>query len=273
MTLPFEVVVVDNASADQSADALEMIHPLARVVRNAENLGFAAACNQGLRLARAPYALLINSDAEVRPGAVEALVALLDADSGIGVAGPRTLNADGTPQLSFGPDLVPFGEWRQRRLVRGVRRRAAAALRAVQASAERDHEPAWVSGSCMLARRTALESVGLFDETFFLYEEDVDLCLRLRKAGWRVVFAAGAEVFHRLGASMETAPERSRLEYHRSHLRFYRKHNGKVLTGLLRLWLATSGALAWLGTAVRPNDRPEARSAALERLRLGLRGR
>ncbi len=271
VTVPFEVIVVDNASADQSAEAVELIHPLVRVVKNNENRGFAVGCNQGLRLSRAPYALLINSDAEVRAGAVEALVGILDAQPGIALVGPRTLHADGTVQLSFGPDLTPWNEWRQRRFVRGIRRRDAATLRAAQRRASQEHEPDWLSGSCLLARRSALESVSLLDEQFFLYEEDVDLCLRLRKAGWRIVFTPRAEVVHRLGASMETAPSRARIEYHRSHLLFYRKHNGAILTGLLRVWMAASGSLSWIAARL-PNDRPDALAAALEQLRLGLRG-
>jgi N-acetylglucosaminyl-diphospho-decaprenol L-rhamnosyltransferase len=271
--LPFEVIVVDNASGDQSAEAVVLIHPLVRVVRNADNRGFAAACNQGLRLSRAPYALLINSDAEVRAGAVETLVAVLDTQPGVALAGPRTLNAGGTVQLSFGPDLTPWNEWRQRRLVEGIRRRDPEILRVVDEQAGQDHEPAWLSGSCLLARRSALESVGLLDERFFLYEEDVDLSLRLRKAGWRLAFTAHAEVVHRLGASMEATPSRSRLEYHRSHLLFYRKHHGPLLTGLLRLWMVASGALRWIKTRGAPNDRPEDAAGALDLLRLGLRGR
>jgi N-acetylglucosaminyl-diphospho-decaprenol L-rhamnosyltransferase len=273
VTLPFEAIVVDNASGDQSAEAVVLFHPLVRVVRNAENRGFGAACNQGLRLSRAPYALLLNSDAEVRAGTVETLVSILDAQPGVALAGPRTLNADGTVQLSFGPDLTPRNEWAQKRRVEGIRRRDPEALRAVEELAGQDHEPAWLSGSCLLARRSALESVGLFDERFFLYEEDVDLCLRLRKAGWRLVFASQAEVFHRLGASMATAPARSRLEYHRSHLSFYRKHHGALLTGLLRLWMVASGALGWIRSRATPNDRPEDSAGDLDLLRLGLRGR
>jgi N-acetylglucosaminyl-diphospho-decaprenol L-rhamnosyltransferase len=272
VSLPFEVLVVDNASADQSAEAVALFHPSVRVVKNPLNQGFAVGCNQGLRMSRAPYVLLINSDAVVRFGAVEALVGVLDEQPGVALVGPRTLNADGSVQLSFGPILTPWNEWRQRRLVGGIRRRDPGALRRVEAQASREHEPDWLSGSCLLARRAAVESVGLFDEGFFLYEEDVDLCLHLREAGWRIVFTPRAEVVHLLGASMERAPSRARIEYHRSHLRFYRKHNGPVLTGLLRAWMVASGCLAWVAARL-PNDRPDARAAALDQLRLGLRGR
>ena len=168
---------------------------------------------------------------------------LLDARSGVGVVGPLTRNPDGTVQPSFGSDLTPLSEWRQRSLVLGVRARRPAALREAERRASREHEPDWVSGSCFLARRAALEAVGGFDEGFFLYEEDADLCRRLRGAGWRVLYTPAAEVRHALGRSAAQAPARARLEYHRSHLRYYRKHNGPLLTTLLRAYLAVTGGL------------------------------
>ena len=191
-----------------------------------ENVGFARACNQGWRASRAPHVLFLNPDAEVTPGAVETLVGLLESRPAVGAVGPRTRSADGTIQVSTGPDLTPLAELRQRRLVLGVARREPGRSREAEALHAREHEPAWVSGSCLIARRAALEAVGGFDEGFFLYEEDADLCRRLRQAGWRVVFTPAAEVRHQLGRSMSKAPRRARLEYHRSHLRYYRKHNG-----------------------------------------------
>jgi N-acetylglucosaminyl-diphospho-decaprenol L-rhamnosyltransferase len=267
VTIPYELIVVDNASTDGSAAALQSAQPTAQIVRNAENVGFGRACNQGIRLSRGPYVLLLNSDAEVKPGAVETLAGVLDAQPGVGAVGPRTLNDDGTLQVSFGPDLTLWGEWRQRRLVEGVRRRDPGTLRRLAAAASREHEPAWLSGSCLLARRSALESVSLFDETFFLYEEDADLCRRLRKAGWRIVFKPSAEVVHRLGRSTASDPRRARIEYQRSHLRYYRKHNGALQTLALRTWFAAVGM-----RRARYAKMPAERAAGRELLRLGLRG-
>ena len=131
-------------------------------------------------------------------------MALLEARPDVGIVGPATRNADGSPQVSFGPDLTPSSEWRQRRLVRAVQARDPQVLRArLEARCSREHEPDWVSGSCLLARRSLLEALGGFDERFFLYEEDVDLCVRARQAGARVVFTPTARVIHRLGRSME----------------------------------------------------------------------
>ena len=244
--LPCDVVVVDNASADGSADMVKAEFPAARLIRNPENVGFSRANNQALREATGAYALILNSDAELTPGALPALAALLDARPRVGAVGPRTRSPDGTVQVSFGPALTPRAEWRQRRLVRGVKRRDPAALAEAAARAAVEQEPDWLSGSCFLVRKEALDAVGGFDEGFFLYEEDVDLCLRLRGAGWGVLFTPAAEVVHHLGRSMQTDPARARLEYHRSHVRFYRKHNGPLLTAALRAFIGAGAALGWL---------------------------
>jgi GT2 family glycosyltransferase len=269
LSLSHEVIVVDNASADGSAAAVRGRFPAAVVIENAENVGYSRANNQGLRQGRGRYALVLNSDAEVAAGCVERLAAVLDERADVGIVGPRTRFPDGRIQVSFGPMLSPRAEWRQRRLVRGVQRGDADTLREVEAMASVEHEPAWVSGSCLLARRAAIDAVGLFDEGFFLYEEDVDLCVRVRAAGWRIVFTPAAEVVHHLGSSMSAAGPG--LEYHRSHLRFYGKHQGWGARLALRSGLAVRGGAGWL-TARGPRA-TAARAASAALLRLALRGR
>lgn len=246
VTLPLEIVVVDNASTDGSAAAAREEFPRTVVLENAENLGFAAACNRGWRASSASYVLFLNSDAEVTPGAVEALGGLLDTRPDVGVVAPRTVGEDGRIQVSTGPDITPLAEWGQRRLVRGVREGRKEAVAKAEVLYAREHEPFWVSGSCLLTRRAALEAVRGFDEAFFLYEEDVDFCARVRAAGWRIVFTPAGTVRHRLGRSMEKAAVRARLEYHRSHVLYYRKHRGGLATALLRLAVAARGAAWWL---------------------------
>lgn len=235
--LPLEVAVVDNASGDGTVAAVRQRHPRALVLANAENRGFSAACNQGWRALAAPLVLFLNPDAEVLPGAVPALAEAIDRRPDVGIAGPRTLNEDGTVQVSTGPDLTIASERAQRRLVAGLRARERWALAEAHERHAREHEPDWVSGACLMARRSALEAVGGFDEGFFLYEEDADLCRRVRAAGLRVLFTPAAVVRHRLGRSMAKASDRARREYERSHLRYYRKHNGRLQTALLRLWM------------------------------------
>jgi N-acetylglucosaminyl-diphospho-decaprenol L-rhamnosyltransferase len=245
-TIPMEAVVVDNASTDGSVEAVRAAHPEVRLLANDENVGFARACNQGWRATRAPFVLFLNPDAEVTPAAVETLVALLEDRTDVAAIGPRTRSSDGTIQVSTGRDLDLDSEWERRRLVRGVARRDPLALAEAERLHGRQHEPDWLSGSCLAVRRAALETVGGFDEAFFLYEEDADLCRRFRQAGWRILFTPTVEVRHRLGHSMQKAARRARLEYHRSHLLYYRKHNGLAQRAVLRLLLMVRGAGQWL---------------------------
>jgi GT2 family glycosyltransferase len=267
---PLEVVVVDNASGDGSAEAVRAAFPRATVIDAGANLGFAAASNRGARASRAGHLLFLNPDTEVEPGAVDAMAALLDGRPDVGVVGPAVLNADGTPQVSTGPFLTLASEWRQRRLVKGVARRDPEALRAAARQAGSEHEPDWVSGACLMVRRSTFEAVGGFDERFFLYEEDVDLCLRVRRAGGRIVFTPAARIRHRLGTAMAREPGRSRIEYERSHLAYYRKHASAASVLALRALMAAKGA-ALLGRSLL-GPRAERRHAAGV-LALALRGR
>lgn len=238
---PLELVVVDNASTDGTPGAVRASFPEAKVVETGANLGFAAACNRGAAATSAPWLLFLNPDTEVRAGALGALIARALSEPRCSAAGPLTRYPDGTPQLSFGPDLTPFTEPGQRRLVRGLRRRdpdvVSEVTRLVRESGERD----WVSGACLLVRRSAFVAVGGFDDGYFLYEEDADLCRRLRDAGGRVLHVAESEVVHAVGASM-AASATSRLAYHRSHLRYYRRWNGAAAALALRLRIAAEAA-------------------------------
>jgi GT2 family glycosyltransferase len=249
--VPFETTVVDNASTDDSVSvAREHALPV-RVIENGANLGFARACNQGAEGTTASHVLFLNPDAEVTAGAVEVLAATLDASPDVGAVGPLIRYADGAVQVSTGPDLTPTSELRQRRLVRGVRHREPRAVLEASLRHSAEHDPDWVSGACLMVRREALEAVGGFDESFFLYEEDADLCRRLREAGWRVRFTPAAQARHRLGQSMRQAPERARLEYHRSHLLYYQRHNGPLAEATLRVLLVARALAGIVGGLLR----------------------
>jgi len=264
-------IVVDNASGDGTIEAVRERHPQVCVIANATNAGFSAACNQGWRAGLAPFVLFLNPDAQVRPAAVEALADRLDAWPELGIVGPLTRNADGTVQVSTGRDLTPWSEIGQRRLVRGVAARRPDALGRAATLHAREHQPDWVSGACLMARRAALDAVAGFDEGFFLYEEDADLCRRARAAGWRVLFTPAVEVSHQLGRSMARAPRHARLAYHRSHLRYYAKHASPGARVLLRALLALRASLA-TGRALLAGD-AAGRADALLLLRLSLTGR
>jgi len=254
------VVVVDNASRDGSVAAVRERFPGVRLIANPENVGFARACNQGARASGAPFLLFLNPDATLAPESLRALAALLDGRPEVGVVGPRTRGASGTIQVSTGDDLSPLAELRQRRLVRGVACRDASVLAEVEARHAVEREVDWVSGACLLIRRQAFDAVSGFDERFFLYEEDADLCRRVREAGFKVLYSPAGEARHALGRSMARAPERARLEYQRSHLLYYRKHCGLLQRVALRLWLVARATLALVHGALSLNG-PRTREA------------
>ena len=213
--------------------------------------------------------LFLNPDARLEPGALaSARVALVESRPRVGIAGPRTRSSNGDIQVSTGADLSLVSEWRQRQLVHGVAHRDPRALAEAEARHAVEHEPGWVSGACLLARREALDAVSGFDERFFLYEEDADLCRRVRAAGWQVLFTPEAEARHAKGRSMARTPERARLEYHRSHLLYYRKHGDFLQRAAVRLLLAARACLG-LGAGAVSGDLARCREAmALLRLSL-----
>jgi N-acetylglucosaminyl-diphospho-decaprenol L-rhamnosyltransferase len=264
--LPLEILLVDNASHDGTVEAVRAQDPAVQIIANAENIGFGRANNQALAHVSAPYVLLLNPDAELQAGALEALVAVLDERAQVAWVGPQTRNSDGTPQISFGPRLTLGNEWRQRRLVAAVRARAPRALAAAELLTTAEHEPDWVSASCALTRIEALRAAGGFDERFFLYEEDVDLCVRLRAAGWRILHSPKAVVVHHLGRSMVGVPGLARVEYQRSHVRYYVKHLAWPQVLGLRLLLAASAAAGFLQAGNAP-----ARRLQRELLRIAIR--
>lgn len=243
---PQGIVVVDNASADGTVSAISERFPEVTLLDNATNVGFSAACNRGWRCTTARRILFLNSDARLAPGTLSRLLDLLDAHPAVGIVGPRIIDATGRIEVSTGRDLDILTELAQRRLVRGVALGRGKAIAAATAQHSRERDVDWVSGACLLARREALEAVSGFDQGFFLYEEDADLCLRARQAGWRVLFSPALTVTHERGASMAGVPGLARLAYHRSHLRYYRKHRGSFACLVLRCLLLTRACAAWV---------------------------
>jgi N-acetylglucosaminyl-diphospho-decaprenol L-rhamnosyltransferase len=216
------VTVVDNASPDDSVATIADLD--VDIVRSPRNGGFSYGCNLGAARASAPFLLFLNPDARIEPAALEALLDALRADPGVGLVGPRLLEPG--DELAFSVRRFPsngttFAQalflhrlWPQARWSDELVRDAAAY--------DHDHDVEWLSGACMVIRRDLYESIGGFDERFFLYSEDTDLCRRVWDAGRRVRFVSGAVVRHVGGASSgagETQPilARSRVLYARKH--------------------------------------------------------
>ncbi len=226
--LTLELIVVDNASSDGSAEAIAREFPEARLIRNANNKGFARANNQGIEIASGRHVALVNSDVVVLPGCLEAMVDWLDGHPETGLVAPRILNADGTLQpncLRFPSYLNLFSEtFALSRL--GLRPLAGRRMQEWAHDCTREVDIA--VGCFWVARAEALREVGGLDEDFFMYGEDADWCRRFHGAGWRVVLHPAGQAIHFGGASSDAQPARFFVEMRKSSLRYWRKHHGRL---------------------------------------------
>jgi len=216
-----DVIVVDNASSDGSAENLASADDKVRLVQTGTNRGYGAAANRGVDVSALDLVLVSNSDVSVHSGALSALIEVLDADPTLAIVGPRILEPDGTryPSARRFPslldaaghavlgDLVPTNRFTRR-------------YRLGYLDVNDVTDVDWVSGACFLARRRALDELHGFDESYFMYAEDTDLCWRARRAGWGVVFVPGAAVTHLQGVSTARRPYRMLVAHHRSVFRF-----------------------------------------------------
>jgi len=238
---PHTITVVDNASTDGSVDTVRKGFEAVQIIDMGRNTGFAAANNTGIRSTSSPLVLLLNSDTLVPPNAIDALCERLET-TGAAAAGPRLIDADGRPEISWGPMLSPWSEWIQARRVAAASSSLPQARRRVDALTSTERRVDWISGACLLVRRDAAEKAGLLDERYFMYEEDVDFCATLRQQGGSILFTPAATVIHLRGRSMAKLPRQKPSHYDASHLAFYAKHNPGWLP-LLRAWKRLRGRL------------------------------
>ena len=222
----FEVLLVDNASTDGSADMVRHGFPAVRLIENDRRRGFGANHNRGIRQSRGEHVLVLNEDTVVRPGALRAMCDVLDAEPGVGAVGCRLENPDGTLQRSCYRFPSP-GRCALENLL------LVAALpdhprigdyRAWPHDERRDVE--FVSGAAIAVRREVIETVGVFDERFFIYAEETDWCRRMRDAGWKVAFVPDGTIVHHGGQSSAKIKDRQFCEFNRSARRYIRKHHG-----------------------------------------------
>ena len=233
------VTVVDNASGDGSKEVVRSRWPHVEVIALDTNIGFGGANNVALRKCRQPYALLLNSDTVVPPGAIDILRSRL-TERGAAAAGPKLVDAEGRQEVSFGPMLTPFTELAQRRRIREASAPGRAMSQQLREYLGEERFVDWITGACMLLDARAAAAVGFFDERFFMYEEDVDLCAALRAAGGKILFTPAAEVVHLKGRSAAAPGATSRAHYDRSHVAFYEKH-APGWAVWLKLWLRLRG--------------------------------
>jgi N-acetylglucosaminyl-diphospho-decaprenol L-rhamnosyltransferase len=237
-----EIIVVDNASTDGSADAARRWQDV-QVIETGANLGFASGSNIGIRASCGTNLLLLNSDTIVPAGALDLMIDALDRHSDVAVVGPRLVDAAGRAELSFGRMIGPLNELRQKILMRGHAAQQTVISSSVDRATRQEQFPDWVSGACLLVRRRDADAVGLLDERYFMYLEDVDFCAAIRARGRRVLFAPAAEVVHLRGQSARStaaAAASTSVAYRRSQLAFYEKHHPGWVP-LLRLYLRLRG--------------------------------
>ncbi len=240
--IPLELFVVDNASADGSADVARQVAPWAQVVENRDNRGFAAANNQALAQAQGRYVALLNPDAEILAHALTSLVRYLDGMPDAAAAGPMTFTPSGEVDYRCARRFPTL--WTEFCEVSGLTRRfprhrlfSGAPMGHWDHRDPRDVDA--LSGACMVVRREAMDQVGLLDESFFMYFEDTELCFRLKRADWRVVYWPEARVRHWGGYSSSQIRDAMAVEALRSANRMFRKCYGASPAAVHRLMVAT----------------------------------
>jgi GT2 family glycosyltransferase len=231
-----EIVVVDNASHDGSADAVRAHWPGVTVIALKSNVGFASANNVAIRGTKSELVLLLNSDTIVPAGAIDRLIAAMHELPRASIVGPKIVDAHGQSELSYGRMMSPLAELRQKFLMR-----QASPLR-LSSLTSRTRQVDWVTAACMLVRRVDAEAAGLLDERYFMYCEDVDFCAAVRANGGNVYFTPAAQIVHLRGRSRHVNPAATAESYRRSQLAFYRKHH-PGWAPLLKTYLALRGKL------------------------------
>lgn len=254
--LSYEIIVVDNASEDGSPEMAEKRFPEVTLIKNDENRGFGRANNQGLALAQGRYVLFLNSDAEVDPGCLDGLFMYMEQNPAVGASACRLLNPEGSLQHSCRkfPDFRTF-----LLLVLGLRSLfPRMKIFRNYLMLDWDHadlrEVDQIMGSFMFLRREVLDRIGGFDEQYWMYFEEVDLCLRIWKAGWTIVHYPYASAVHHLSRSSEQWGEAKRsVEFHRSLLKYFKKN--KTFPEYFVLFILTQIKFLFLLPRLKPGSR------------------
>lgn len=255
----YEVWVVDNASADGSVEMLEESFPWVHVIANQTNPGFARANNQAIKNSQGNFVLLLNPDTIVKPRALDILLEFLNLHPEAGGTGPRLLNPDGSLQLSI---------FRKPRLLREVwwlfhldRVWLYSRYPVGRWKLDQTYQVDIIMGACLLLRHEVLDAVGLLDEEYFIYSEEVDLCYRVQDAGWELYWVPQAQVIHFGGQSTQQVAGEMFLRLYQGKVMFYRKHSSKATVSIYKLILYVAAALrlfltpfAFLEPAPRKNN-------------------
>jgi len=240
-----ELIVVDNASHDDSVAMVRAKYPQVTLIANADNRGFTGGNNQGIEASHGRHIMVLNPDTEVLADALECLVRYLDDHREVGALGPQLLNPDRSVQSSrrrFPTLATGFFEstWLQ-----GIApKRLLTHYYMDDVSPDHPHEVDWLNGACMVFRREVLDRVGAYDaQNFFMYSEELDLCRRVKEAGWKIVYLPEAQVIHYVGQSSDQAVAARHIYFQTSKVHYFRKWHGSLPATLLRLFLL--GSYLW----------------------------
>lgn len=251
---PFEVWVVDNASTDGSPAMVQQRFPQVKLLQNETNPGFATANNQAMRQCTGEYVLLLNPDTIVYAGALPTLVQFLDDNPQAGACGARLLNADGSLQLSCYPTPTLGRELLRMFHLDG---RVRYHMDSWDTNTARPVEA--LLGACILARRHILEAIGLMDESYFMFSEEIDLCYRISQAGWAIFWVPQAQIVHLGGQSTRQVKTEMFLRLYEGKLRYMRKHYGWVTAVLYKLLLLLASLARLLIAPIAWLERPPKR--------------
>jgi N-acetylglucosaminyl-diphospho-decaprenol L-rhamnosyltransferase len=252
-----EIIVVDNNSDDGTREIISRAFPAVRVFAHERNLGFTRACNRGLAECRGEYVLLLNPDTEVMFGSLHKMVQYMEAHSQVGALGPQLLFPDGRVQPScrqfpsYGFMLWEFTGLR----IAFPRSRIFGGWRMGSFDHRQLRTVDQPMGACLLLRRSLVEEIGLLDEQFEMFFSDVDLCRRVKEAGWKIIFLPSAQVVHHVGASVRTMPGRMMPISHGDCYRYFKKYRRRLLdypaSWMLGLGLLLSLPVRVLGARLR----------------------
>lgn len=254
-----EIVVVDNASIDGSSDGIAEIDPEVTVLRNSLNRGYGRACNQGFKSSSAPFVCFLNPDIVPEAGSLSGMLRAIEERSGVGVLGPRLVNPDGSiypscrvvPKIGVALGHAMFGLFTDNN-------RFTRAYKLIDVDHDVEQEVDWVSGAAMMVRRKAFAQVGGFDEGFFMYVEDLDLCARIKAAGWKSVYYPGAQMLHHVAGSSRRYPYKMIRHHHFSLIRYSSKRlkgPGKALVPLVAAGLMIRMIMVWVELLLRNGSR------------------
>jgi len=267
--LPAEFIVVDNASTDGTPELIEQVLPKVRLIRNQENLGFAKANNIGIAQSRGKYLFLVNSDVTIPKGCMSNLVAYMEANPDVGMTGPRMLGTNGEVRRS----TMRFPTvWNQFCRAAGLdaifkHSRWAGGFLMADFPHSLTSDVEVLNGWFWVVLRDALQQVGVMDERFVIYGEDIDWCYRFFQAGWRRVFFAGAAALHYGGASSAAAPVRFHIEMQKANAQFWDKHHGALGSAAFYGMTIIHEAIRVLGHGIAYLLRPRARAESAHKVR------